>query len=364
MRKNQEFKNILAARAGAIRRSAELIRAGELVAFPTETVYGLGANALDPRAVAKIFEAKRRPRFDPLIVHVASQGEALELWKGAPPLARQLMNRFWPGPLTLVLAKSEIVPDIVTAGLDTVAVRIPAHPVALALLRAARRPIAAPSANMFGRSSPTTAQAVAEDLGDRVAMILDGGRCPIGLESTVISLSARAVEILRIGATPLAELKEALGRRMTVKIVTKSRRPRSPGMLKHHYAPAKPLFLLVATGRRRPGTSFPFPHGKTRRPTSVHPLSRAALLAFASADEKGAFLAVEILSASGDLAEAAANYFAALRKLDGTKADFILAQEVPEEGLGLAIMDRLCRAAAGTAMINWVTRSAMLFARE
>jgi L-threonylcarbamoyladenylate synthase len=348
-------KNIFAAAPRPIRRAARLIRAGELVAFPTETVYGLGANALDARAVARIFEVKGRPRFNPLIVHVAAREDALKLWKSAPASADRLMDRFWPGPLTLVLPKSDVVPDIVTTGLDTVAVRIPAHPVALDLLRFARRPVAAPSANVFGRSSPTTAQAVSEEIGGKVAMILDAGVCPIGIESTVVSLTGGAARILRIGGTTIEDLKKALGDRVRVKIAAEPGRPRSPGMLERHYAPAKPLFIVkLLPPPRRAGIG---------RRNVIRPLSRSAFLAFEAVGEKKAFSAVEVLSASGNLAEAAANFFAALRRLSGATADFILAEEVPEQGLGFAIMDRLRRAASGTAAIDWETRSAALFPR-
>jgi len=191
----------------AIRRAAEVIERGGLVAFPTETVYGLGADAFQPRAVAAIFEIKGRPRFDPLIVHVADPRDVVRLWLEVDPRARRLMERFWPGPLTLVLPKRPEVPEIVTAGLRTVAVRMPAHPVALELIREAQTPIAAPSANPFGRLSPTTAEHVLEGLGDRVEVILDGGRCPVGVESTVLALDGEA-RLLRPGGVPVEEIEE------------------------------------------------------------------------------------------------------------------------------------------------------------
>lgn len=310
-----------------IAEAARRIRAGGLVALPTETVYGLGANALDPRAAARVFDAKQRPFFDPLIVHVPDLDAARALATTMPATAVQLAERFWPGPLTLVLEKQPIVPDIVTAGLPTVAIRVPAHPVALALLRAAGCPIAAPSANPFGRISPTTAGHVREQLGDKVDLILDGGPCRVGVESTVLSLVDSRPMLLRHGGVPVEELEAVIG---PIAIATSSgdNAPQSaPGMLPQHYAPRTPLQIIdkwnSVTGGRDVG-----------------------VLALQWCDRFDEFGAVEVLSESGDLTEAAANLFAAMRRLDARGLRVILAELAPETGLGRAINDRLRRAAA------------------
>lgn len=307
-----------------IRVAAERIRRGELVAFPTETVYGLGANAWDPLAVARVFELKGRPRFDPLIVHIAG-GDALEdVARDVPDAARQLMRRFWPGPLSVVLPKKSNVPDIVTAGLPSVAVRCPAHDVALALIRAAGVPIAAPSANRFGAVSPTTAEHVREQFGDELPCVLDAGPCRVGVESTVVSFLGERPTLLRPGGVPLEEIEAVVG---TVEVgTTEEVRPASPGQLPRHYSPATPLLLgdeVVPHGNRRLG-----------------------LLTLQPPRDASPFAAVEVLSETGCLREAAANLFAALRRLDARGLDAIVARPVPEEGLGRAIMDRLRRAAA------------------
>ena len=309
----------------AIRRAAEVIERGGLVAFPTETVYGLGADAFQPRAVAAIFEIKGRPRFDPLIVHVADPRDVVRLWLEVDPRARRLMERFWPGPLTLVLPKRPEVPEIVTAGLRTVAVRMPAHPVALELIREAQTPIAAPSANPFGRLSPTTAEHVLEGLGDRVEVILDGGRCPVGVESTVLALDGEA-RLLRPGGVPVEEIEEVIG---PVRRDLRPGRPQAPGGLPRHYSPRTPLRFL-------------------ERGVKVPQGLKVGLLAFRG-PQQGPFEVVEVLSPSGDLREAAARLFEALHRLDSAGLDLILAEAVPEEGLGFAIMDRLRRAASKTA---------------
>jgi len=305
----------------ALEEAARVLREGGLVAFPTETVYGLGARATDPLAVARVFEVKGRPRFDPLIVHIATREELRVLWREIPPLAEVLMRRFWPGPLTLVYYKSPEVPDIVTAGLDTVAVRMPSHPVALALLRKAGVPVAAPSANSFGRLSPTRAEHVLEDLGERVDLILDGGPCPVGVESTILSLAYNPPRLLRPGGVPVEEIERVIG---PVERAATSSRPEAPGGLPSHYRPRTPLRLLEE--------GVEVPEGL-----------RIGLLAF-RAPREGPFLAVEVLSPKGDLREAASRLFEALHRLDGMGLDLILAEPVPEEGLGLAIMDRLRRA--------------------
>jgi L-threonylcarbamoyladenylate synthase len=303
----------------AIAQAAAALRAGRLVTFPTETVYGLGADATNAQAVAAVFEAKGRPRLNPLIVHVASVEAAAALGH-LTDVGRRLADAFWPGPLTLVLAKRPDCPvaELATAGLDTIAVRVPAHPVAQALLRAAQVPIAAPSANRSGHVSPTTAAHVEADLGDRVAMILDGGATPIGLESTVVDATGGEPVILRLGAVAREDIARVLGRPVAA---GGADRPASPGMLARHYAPATKLRLEARKVRRG-----------------------EALLAFGRdvPDHAGPMIN---LSASGDLVEAAANLFAALRALDAAGASAIAVMPIPEQGLGEAINDRLRRAA-------------------
>ncbi len=230
-----------------IAEAAAIIRAGGLVAFPTETVYGLGADGLNPAAVARIFEAKERPPTDPLILHIAEPEALCPLVLEVPPAAQELARRFWPGPLTLVLPKQPIVPDIVTAGLPTVAVRMPAHPVALALIRAAETPIAAPSANRFGHTSPTTARHVLNDLGGRIDLILDAGPTPVGVESTVLDLTRPIPTILRPGGLPREAIEALVGPVAVQTYIPEGPLP-SPGMLPKHYAPhAETVFLQGST---------------------------------------------------------------------------------------------------------------------
>ncbi|MBI3863254.1 MAG: threonylcarbamoyl-AMP synthase, partial [Planctomycetia bacterium] len=229
-----------------ISRAAEILRAGGLVAFPTETVYGLGANALNEQAVARIFDVKGRPRFDPLIVHIPGREWISRLAAKFPPEAERLAERFWPGPLTLVLPKLPLVPDLVTAGCPTVGLRVPDHPVAQALLRAADLPVAAPSANPFGRISPTTAEHVREQLGAQVDLTLDGGPCRVGVESTVLQLTTAEAILLRPGGTTVEEIEALIGK-VTIATTTESGAPTSglasPGTLSSHYAPLTPLTI-------------------------------------------------------------------------------------------------------------------------
>lgn len=311
----------------SLSRAAEVLRQGGLVAFPTETVYGLGADAQNPLAVARIFEVKERPRFDPLIVHVAHLEGLHPLAEADSPLVRRVAAAFWPGPLTLVLPKKGTVPDIVTAGLPTVAVRIPNHPVALRLLELAKRPVAAPSANPFGRISPTTAAHVARFLGEKVEMILDGGACTMGVESTILSLvDENRPLLLRPGAVPIEELRRIVG---DVGLPDpKTQEVMAPGMLPGHYAPRTPMGMRSEGLPRRAGAGM-----------------RIGLLAFTPPADGGEFQALEVLSAAGDLKEAAANLFAALHRLDEAGLDFIVIEKVPPQGIGAAINDRLLRAA-------------------
>jgi L-threonylcarbamoyladenylate synthase len=312
-----------------VERAARLLVGGGLVAFATETVYGLGASALDTRAVARIFEAKGRPRFDPLIVHVADPKWLQRLVPTPiPGLARSLIERFWPGPLTVVLPKTTNVPDLVTAGLPTVAVRMPAHPLALELLKRADTPVAAPSANLFGQVSPTTAQHVADQLGSQIDYILDGGPCSVGVESTVLNLSAAIPAVLRPGGISREQIEEVVGTVASDSLALDGTSPQpGPGMLAAHYATRTPLVLAAVDDRL---------------PTAT----RVGLLALVPEPTQHRFAAVEILSPRADLAEAAAALFAAMRRLDALKLDLIIARPVPETGLGRAINDRLRRAAS------------------
>jgi L-threonylcarbamoyladenylate synthase len=312
---------IVPASDNAITRAARLLRDGELVAFPTETVYGLGGDASNEAAVARIFAAKGRPRFNPLILHVAGLAEAepLALFDER---ARMATRHFWPGPLTLVLPRRSDsgLSLLASAGLDTIALRAPRHPVAQSLLRATGRPIAAPSANRSGRISPTTAAHVAAELSERVALILDAGPCPVGLESTVLDLTGAVPVLLRPGGVTLEELTDLLGAIETPR--GDAAAPRAPGSLPSHYAPDLPLRLDAREAR--PGE---------------------ALLAFGP-DAPPGFAEMLWLSQTADLAEAAANLFALLRRLDRPEFAGIAVMPIPERGLGRAINDRLRRAAA------------------
>jgi len=311
---------VVPATEKAIRQAAEALTRGDIVAFPTETVYGLGANALDARAVAKVFAAKERPRFNPLIVHVPGLAAA-ESYAVVNDTARMLAEAFWPGPLSLVLPKRPAcgIADLVSAGLDTIALRAPAHKVAQALLEAVKLPIAAPSANRSGRISPTTAAHVETELDGRPAMILDGGPCPLGIESTVISVLAGATALLRPGAISREAIERVLGAPLAA--ANANHRGASPGQLATHYAPDTPLRLAA---------------------TSVAP--DEALLAFGRGVPEGARVTIN-LSAGGNLEEAASRLFAALRELDQAGAAAIAVMPIPAHGLGEAINDRLQRAA-------------------
>jgi L-threonylcarbamoyladenylate synthase len=308
----------------SIDEAARLIREGDLVAFPTETVYGLGGDATNERAVAKIFEAKGRPQFNPLISHVLDAGEARRLVQWSD-VADRLAARFWPGPLTLVLprAKGSPIALLATAGLDTAAIRAPAHPMAQALIRAAGRPIAGPSANRSGAVSPTRAEHVAESLGDRVKLILDGGPCEVGLESTVLDLTTAMPTLLRPGGATREAIEAVIGPvALSHAVPSGNAAHKSPGQLASHYAPARPVRLNA---------------------TSV--TADEGLLAFGPQPPAGANQVLN-LSVSGDLTEAAANLFAHLRALDQPANTRIAVMPIPQTGLGLAINDRLRRAAA------------------
>jgi len=306
----------------AISRAAGLLREGRLVAFPTETVYGLGADATSDEAVAGVFEAKARPQFNPLIVHVADVAAARRLGR-FDPAALALADAFWPGPLTLVVPRAKDCPVslLASAGLDTLALRVPAHPVAHALLVATGRPVVAPSANPSGRLSPTAAAHVAEGLGTRVAIILDGGRCAIGIESTIVGVAGDTSVLLRAGAIERSAIEAVLGHKLAAHH-DGGDRPSAPGQLASHYAPRAALRLDAK--RINAGE---------------------ALLAFGANLPRHAGAMLN-LSATGDLREAAVNLFAHLRELDAGGAATIAVMPIPHEGLGEAINDRLARAAA------------------
>lgn len=315
-----QYQNINLANATAVREAAGLIRAGSLVAFATETVYGLGADARNDRAVAAIFAVKGRPQFNPLIVHVHDLAAARELAE-FDALSLRLAQHFWPGPVTLVLPRRAEcgLSLLVSAGLDTVALRVPAHPVAQNLLLEAGCPIAAPSANISGRISPTRAAHVAAELGDKVAMILDGGACAAGIESTVVQVRDGKAFLLRPGSVTRAQIAAIAG---TVEIGADAPdAPQSPGQLASHYAPNLPLRLNVVTAG-----------------------PREAALAFGDNIPVGG-AKIWNLSPSGDLGEAAANLFAMLREMDCGSFTGIAVASIPMQGLGEAINDRLARAA-------------------
>lgn len=316
--------NIVKASPRAIREAADRLRHGGLVSFPTETVYGLGADATSDSAVARIFEVKGRPRFNPLIVHVSSIGPARGVVSFGDRASR-LAEAFWPGALSLVLSRAPECPIslLASAGLETLAVRCPDHPVARALIEAAGVPIAAPSANVSGKVSPTTAGHVGADLGSKVDLILDGGRCPVGIESTVVGITPRGVTLLRPGGIGRIEIEEVLGEALLGRI-TDGTAIDAPGQMESHYAPRLALRLNVA--EVAPGE---------------------ALLAFGK-PLPGAAVTLN-LSADGDTREAAANLFAMMRELDRSGCGAMAVMPVPMRGLGLAINDRLSRAAAGAA---------------
>ena len=324
--------------------AARILRDGGLVAFATETVYGLGGNALDPAAIARIYEAKQRPAFDPVIAHIPELSWLDQLVRECPPAAQQLADAFWPGPLTLVLPKQPAVPDLLTSGLPNVAVRIPAHPLARELITAAGVPVGAPSANSFGRISPTTAAHVMEQLGDRIDYVLDGGPCSVGLESTVVGFARsprNAGEmmpvLLRPGGVPLEAIEDVVGpvQRLpsgdgdsSVSVPAETAQL-APGMLPRHYAPETRLQVIDSLEQLPP----------------LRPGERTGLLILRAPGELPEFTLVEELSPTGDLGQAAAGFFAALRRLDAARLDRILAVRLPPGGLGLAMNDRLRRAA-------------------
>jgi L-threonylcarbamoyladenylate synthase len=301
-----------------IAAAAQALREGKLVAFPTETVYGLGADATDDKAVARVYAAKGRPSFNPLIAHVPDLESALALGQFSPE-AKALAQAFWPGPLSLVVPRAPSCPVslLASAGLDSIAIRVPSHPMALELLKAVGRPVVAPSANPSGRISPTTADHVRRHLKDKLAMVLDGGRCRVGVESSVVSFMDGAPKLLRQGGIPRSEIEKLLGHAITVE--SHSARPHAPGQLLSHYAPHAELRLNAEA-----------------------PRDGEAYLGFGKLHAHGPFT----LSATGDLVEAAASLFRLLHEIDATGVARIAVAPIPHNGLGEAINDRLMRAAA------------------
>lgn len=307
-----------------ILKAKMLLEAGELVAIPTETVYGLAANALNPMAVAKIFEVKNRPQFDPLIVHVPDLDRAGEYVISIPEKARLLASHVWPGPLTLLLKKKSIIPDLVTSGLDTVGIRCPNHALTHSLLKSLSFPLAAPSANPFGYVSPTKPEHVEEQLGNKIPYILDGGNCEVGIESTIIGFDQKYPVVYRLGGLNLESIELIIGK-VELEAYSSSN-PKSPGQLKSHYAPGKKVII-----------------GKIEELLQEYPAHRSALLTFQQ-DYNSPYQ--YILSPSGSLEEAAQNLFTALRAFDKMDVDVVLVESVPDVGIGRAINDRLRRAAA------------------
>jgi L-threonylcarbamoyladenylate synthase len=343
----------------ALTRAAEILRAGGLVAFPTETVYGLGADATNPRALRSIFVAKDRPFSDPLIVHLPDAADLSSVADDVPPIARALAERFWPGPLTLVLPRSPRLPSLVAAGGPTVGVRVPAHPVAQALLRAAGIPVAAPSANRFTHTSPTSAAHVLADLDGRIDCVLDGGLCAVGVESTVLDVTVEPARVLRPGGISLEALRELLpdvrGPAAALEAGTSPRAnsvpgepvervPRAPGQMPRHYAPHT---RLIAFDGHSPAATAAL------RAEAMTLLAQGKRVGILVPDEEAAWLAdlpvtLAFLGPQADLAAIARRIYAALRELDAAGLDVILTHTLGREGIGLALEDRLRRAAGGT----------------
>jgi L-threonylcarbamoyladenylate synthase len=311
-----------------LQQAKTFLENGELVGIPTETVYGLASNALNPTAVAKIFQVKNRPTFDPLIIHTHSLGEFAKYVKNIPQKALDLAERFMPGSLTLLLPKQLIIPDLVTAGLDTVAIRIPNHPLTMALLQSLDFPLAAPSANPFGYISPTTADHVRQQLGDKISMILDGGASTVGVESTIIGFPEGEPTIFRLGGISVEAIEAVIGK---VKVHTHSTsNPHAPGQLASHYAPRKPFKLIDFTDWNIKSQAFP--------------IEKIGILSFNSLIVNIPFENQVILSPKSDFAEAAQRLFTGMRHLDNLPIEVIYAELLPEAGLGRAINDRLRRA--------------------
>lgn len=310
----------------SISKAKDFLINNHLVAMPTETVYGLAANALNPDAVAKIFEAKERPTFDPLIVHTFSINQLPHFVSEIHPSLLKLAENFWPGPLTLLLPKKQTIPDIVTSGLSRVGVRIPNHPVALDLLSQLDFPLAAPSANPFGYISPTTAEHVRKQLGGRIAYILDGGHCDVGLESTIVGEENDTIVVYRLGGLSIDDIESVVGK-VSIQL-NQSSNPLAPGQLKSHYAPKKPLLI-----------------GQLSLLKDAYAGKKIGAIVFGYPEKDNSDVLMKELSLLKNYSEAAVNLFSFLRELDESDVDVIIAELLPEQGLGLAINDRLKRAA-------------------
>lgn len=309
-----------------INKAIEILKQGRLVAIPTETVYGLAADATNETAVSRIYEAKNRPSFDPLIVHLHEVHQLEDYCLDVPDIFHSLYEKFSPGPVTYILEKTGKIPDLVTSGHSTVGIRFPRHPLTRELLQRCEAPLAAPSANPFGYISPTSAQHVEEQLGKKVQYILDGGECKIGIESTIIDLSGEKPKILRLGGLELEEIESVTGK---VEVSTSSSsNPAAPGMLTAHYSPATPMLL-----------------GDVEKLINENQGKRIAVLSFHKNYSHPSVRYQLWLSTKGQMREAAANLFKSLRELDKLEAELIIAEPLPEEGLGRAINDRLRRAA-------------------
>jgi len=333
-----------------IQTAAQIIRTGGLVAFPTETVYGLGADALNSMAVLELFKAKKRPLDNPPIIHVADQREVIKLVRDIPSKAELLMKHFWPGPLTLIFKRSNIIPEVAVAGLDTVAIRMPKNKIALLLIKQSRRPIAAPSANLAGKPSPTTARHVYEDLNGRIDAVLDGGPTNIGVESTVVDVSIDPPMVLRPGGTPFEALRKVLvDVKLHPSVLAEKELPlqeiRSPGMKHKHYAPKADIILVEG--------NVPVTIAEIKKLAVAYSLKGAKVGILATDETQNAYEAkiVKSLGNRSNLELVAQNLFRLLRELDAENVDVILAESVPSEGLGLAVMNRL-RKASGYNIIK------------
>ncbi len=320
-----------------IEAAAAILRAGGLVGIPTETVYGLGANGLDPAAVRRIFEAKGRPQDNPLILHIPDPSWLERYCRDVPAAARRLAEQFWPGPLTMILPRRALVPDEVTCGLETVGVRCPDHPVTLAIIRAAGVPVAAPSGNRSGRPSPTCARHMLEDMEGRIQAVVDGGPCGVGVESTIVDLTLPVPRLLRPGGLPLEALEAVLGRvdvdRAVTAPLSPGEKPRAPGMKYRHYAPRAPV--TVVTGDGAATAAY------IRRQAGAN----TGVICFGEYRDRFPGCTVRSIGPAGDRGEQARRVFDALRSFDGTPVTAIFAQCPGEEGLGLAVANRLKKAA-------------------
>lgn len=309
-----------------LKQAIQLLRDGELVGIPTETVYGLAGNGLNPDAIVKIFEVKNRPFFDPLILHISGASELEKYAHSIPDAAYQLTNKFWPGALTILLHKNDIIPDLVTSALPDAGFRVPNHPLTWALLKELDFPLAAPSANPFGYVSPTSAQHVEEQLGEKIKLILDGGICNVGVESTIIGFDGETPLIFRLGGISIEDLEETLGKKVEY-ANSSTQQKQAPGMLEQHYSPNIPIIL-----------------GSIKQLLEKNREKKVAVISFSESYTDS--FKNYVLSEKENLAEAARNLFAFLREADKSGAEIILTELVPNEGIGRAINDRLKRASA------------------